>query len=423
MPELSFDLNLIIQNAINFLWHVAAFAAPALLLMMAWQLWVYYLNFNFIHKMKWVTLQIRIPRDVFKTPQAMELILINALHQTGGTGTWFAKYWLGKVRMWFSLEIVSIEGNVFFFIHSPSSFKDLIESQIYSQYPRAEVLEVPDYAPDAISKAEDEGWSVWGSEFKLTKSDPYPIKTYVDYGLDKAQNLEEEQRIDPITPMMEFLGSMGKGEQMWYQIIVRAATDRYPKPGTRNEMQSWQKEGEAEIQKIMEKYATEDEKGKKKTDFMKVPKSAQDTINAINRAMDKPGFDCGFRAIYMAKKESFRAGNITGLLSVVKQYNSNNLNGFRPTNTTDFDYPWQDFWGKRVAKLKKEIMHAYLLRSFFYMPHKKVHVARKKIEREPFILNSEELATIYHFPGQVSETPSFKRIESKKAEPPANLPL
>ena len=44
------------------------------------------------------------------------------------------------------------------------------------------------------------------------------------------------------------------------------------------------------------------------------------------------------------------------------------------------------------------------------------------IERTPLVLNSEELATIYHFPGQVAETPTFKRIESKRAEPPQNLP-
>ena len=40
-----------------------------------------------------------------------------------------------------------------------------------------------------------------------------------------------------------------------------------------------------------------------------------------------------------------------------------------------------------------------------------------------FILSTEELATIFHLPGRVVETPSFTRIESKKAEPPTNLPI
>jgi len=41
----------------------------------------------------------------------------------------------------------------------------------------------------------------------------------------------------------------------------------------------------------------------------------------------------------------------------------------------------------------------------------------------PFIMNTEELATIYHFPGEVSKTPSLSRISAKKAEPPTNLPI
>nr|HPI82819.1 hypothetical protein [Candidatus Paceibacterota bacterium] len=42
---------------------------------------------------------------------------------------------------------------------------------------------------------------------------------------------------------------------------------------------------------------------------------------------------------------------------------------------------------------------------------------------EVFVLSNEELATIYHFPGMVSETPSFKRVDSKIAKPPSNLPI
>ena len=56
---------------------------------------------------------------------------------------------------------------------------------------------------------------------------------------------------------------------------------------------------------------------------------------------------------------------------------------------------------------------AYINRSAFYKPHK----------RKTIVLNTEELATIYHFPGSVVQTPSLSRIESKKGEPPAGLPV
>ena len=39
------------------------------------------------------------------------------------------------------------------------------------------------------------------------------------------------------------------------------------------------------------------------------------------------------------------------------------------------------------------------------------------------ILNTEELATVYHFPVMTVKTPFVKRTESKKSEPPVSLPI
>jgi hypothetical protein len=39
-----------------------------------------------------------------------------------------------------------------------------------------------------------------------------------------------------------------------------------------------------------------------------------------------------------------------------------------------------------------------------------------------FILNTEELATLYHFPGEVAATPGIPRIDSVKGSAPANVP-
>jgi hypothetical protein len=59
------------------------------------------------------------------------------------------------------------------------------------------------------------------------------------------------------------------------------------------------------------------------------------------------------------------------------------------------------------------MLDAYKRRAYFYKPFKKSH----------FVMNTEELATIYHFPGGVAATPTFSRIGSKKAEAPSNLPI
>ncbi|KKP85697.1 MAG: hypothetical protein UR88_C0010G0019 [Candidatus Nomurabacteria bacterium GW2011_GWA1_35_8] len=39
------------------------------------------------------------------------------------------------------------------------------------------------------------------------------------------------------------------------------------------------------------------------------------------------------------------------------------------------------------------------------------------------VMNTEELATLWHFPGQILKVPTLERIESKEASPPTNLPI
>jgi len=42
--------------------------------------------------------------------------------------------------------------------------------------------------------------------------------------------------------------------------------------------------------------------------------------------------------------------------------------------------------------------------------------------RKQVILNTEELATVYHIPSIMLEVPTLTRIAAKKVEPPAGLP-
>lgn len=405
-----------------FISSLAPIWVPIMLIIVAWHMWVKYLRVSYLASLEWSMLEIRIPRDVFKSPEAMEIALVNAFHQGGGMGNWYQKYWQGRVHMWFSLEIVSLEGKVYFFIRTPKTFRSLVESQIYAQYPQAEISEVSDYT-GRVPHSKIGEWSMFGSEFKLTKPDPYPIKTYVDYGLDKASSsLDPEQQIDPITQMLEFMGSIGKGEQIWFQILIKVHTSRYHKPGTWFETRDWKDLAKEEIQKVIKSGLMVTDDAAART-TLNLTKGQQEVIAAIERNVNKQGFDCGMRVIYLAEKDRFNPINITGVLSMVKQYNSPSLNGFAPANATGFDYPWQDPKGRRTQALKLEMYNAYRERSFFYPPHHSKKVANKKVHRKPFVLSSEELATVFHFPGRVAETPSFKRIDSKKVEPPVNLPM
>lgn len=391
-----------------FLW------VPPILAYIAWHSWMHYINRLHLSEVKWTLLEIRIPKDVYKTPLAMELVIINALYQSGGYGNWYQKYWLGNLPAIFSLEMVSIEGDVKFFIRTQSKYKSIVESQIYAQYPQAEVKEAEDYTRDVPPHNKNGEWSMFGSEFKLTGDDPVPIKTYVDYGLDKpaiapmAGSDTGSNQIDPISSTMELLGSMREGEQFWIQILVRPSNwARYPKAGEWFKKEKWTDVGKNKIKEIQKKA---------KEDGGPLSKSDQDLINVIQRSITKYGFDSGIRAIYLSKKESFDASRITALVGIFRQYNSADLNGFAPCNVTAFDYPWQDFSGARAVELKRIMLESYRHRGFFYTPY-------RTPSTKMFVLNTEELATLFHFPGRVSETPTFQRIESKKSEPPTNLPI
>jgi len=325
------------------------------------------------------------------------------------------------MRADFSLELISIEGNIHFLVRMRKSFKRFFETQVYAQYPSAEVYEVPDYVHAVPFAEEDSDWDIWGAEFTLSKPDPYPIKTYIDYGLDKDQF--EEKKVDPITPMLEFLGSLGKGEQIWFQIMVRA--NRGKKDRTSPWKRDWHDEAQELIKQIIEKAKDRGGSAPEEGDdysFTMLTDGERNLIKAIERNVAKHGFDCGMRGIYLAHKDFYDKSNIPGLFGVIKQYSSEELNGFRPIRYTDIDYPWQKYVdistrpislkGARVSRMKWTLFDSYRRRGWFFPPY----------ERKPFVLNTEELATIFHIPGQVSETATLGRIQSQKAEPPQNLP-
>lgn len=360
---------------------------------------------KYIKEMEWVLLEIKLPREILKSPQAMEVVL-NSFHQTN-EGQWVSRLTEGVIRPWFSLEIVSIGGRVHFYVRTPIKFKNLIESQFYSQYPEVEIVEAADYTLDVPYGLNNSDWDVAAFEFELTKEDPYPIKTYVDYGLDKDP--KEELKVDPLAAVVELLGSMKPGEQMWFQILVMAAKDRFKVKGSRKKA-DWVKKAEEVIQEKIAKTKSED---KPKGDVNLLSPGEKKVIEYIQRNVSKFGFDCGIRTLYVAKANVFDKVNFGAMASVMKQFGSAELNGFKPGKSTAIKYPWQDITGRKEPRLKWEMFDAYRQRAYFYGPYKK----------QPFVLNTEELATLFHLPGQVAETPTLERIESRRGEPPANLPI
>jgi hypothetical protein len=421
--ELLYKFNTeIIPLIYKILFVISPVIVPIILIYVLVLLWVKYVQLKYINKQKPVLLEIKIPKDIQKSPLAMEIVL--GVMQQSGAATYTEAYLDGKVAPWFSLELVSLEGQVHFYVWaSEAKFKKLLEAQIYAQYPTIEVYEVPsekDYVKHFVY--DQDKHIIWGLQFGLTDKDVYPIKTYVDYNMDKDQ--KDEYKIDPMTAVLEYLGSVDKKQQVWIQILIRKHGKEDLKNFRLKKKADWKDEAKEEIQSIRAE-ATPPTTG----DFPGFPnptKGQVEKIAAIERSIGKMSFDTCMRGFYLSEKEVFNPVYISGLIGSARQYSSNYLNGFKLKTKTDVSDQFKDLCtvfpflisakDKKVQRYKKEMYNAYRLRSFFYPPY-------QYYRQNPFILNTEELATIYHFPGNVSATPTLSKIASKKSEPPANLPI
>ncbi len=108
-----FEIIYAVLSYTAFIW------APILLVIIAARYWLEYRQMEYIRKnFEFIMLEVRVPRIVDKTPLAMELVM--HAFQQGSKGTWYDRWWKGQVKPWFSLEMVSLEGSVKFFIRTPS---------------------------------------------------------------------------------------------------------------------------------------------------------------------------------------------------------------------------------------------------------------------------------------------------------------
>lgn len=395
----------------KFFFEFAPIWLPLFLIFAACKLWVTYVRAEFIAKQETVLLDIRIPEIVDKSPAAMEAVL-SVMFITGGESTFLDRLWLGKVRVWHSLELVSFGGQIHFYVWTRKATKQVVMNQLYSQYPSIEISEVPDYATRFDFSLEKYG--VWGCDFLLSGGNPKPIKTYIDYGLDRDP--KEEYKIDPMAALIEFLGSIGPRQQLWIQFVIRSHKGGLRDPKSIFKTRDFKSEAKEKIAGIFAKPEMVDiseVQGLPKT-TKKLSKGQIEEISMIERKMQKYVFEGGIRVIYIAEKDAFEGTNIPGLIGIWRTFSAPGFNGFSPTRfSAKYDYPWDDYNGQREDRDKYKVFDAYRRRAWFFAPYQLSYS----------LFSTEEIATIWHFPGQAVRTPTLPRIPSTRQEPPANLPV
>jgi hypothetical protein len=394
-----------------------------------WTEWIIVRQTRWMSDKKFILLAIDVPKDNEQSPMAVEQMMTNLAGAHAPYSKW-ELWWDGAVQMAFSFEIVSIDGYIQFLIHTPDNLRDMIEAAVYAQYPEAEITEVDDYVDSIPDIYPNDEYDFWGSELEQQNHWAYPIKTYKDFEHGLTQELK-----DPMAALLEMFSRLGTGEQAWFQIMIQ--------PGD----YKWQSTGKSVVDKIMGK-ATRVKTGfvgdamssvgteaatwgaeaanslfgtslevsgttAPQDDMMgmfNMSPLTRKTLELVERKISKEGFNCKIRMVYVAKKENFQKAKRVGtFFSVVKQFGAANSNSFRPSKeaTVKANYFMAE---QRKIWITNKLVKAYKARSMWRgMP--------------PFILNSEELATLYHFPAFTIKAPLLKRTESKKAEPPTTLPV
>lgn len=413
LNELSALSGSLLSSGLSYLWTLWPIWVPILAINAAWHFWLLYIRSNWVKNQGSVLLEIRIPKEQLKSPAAMEFVL-QGIWENANISTPADAFWEGKMREWFSLEIIAVNGQVRFFIWAFPRWKKIIESRIYAQYPGAEVYEAEDYALN-LHYAPEKTY-VWGINTELVKADPYPIKTYIEYELDKKKGDEQEEIVDPLTPVLEYMGSFGPHEFGAIQILIRAHAAEDYLYGRVWKKKDWTDDIKVALQEVVDKEALLKPSEGESQNFLNLTKTQTETIAAIQRNAGKLAFDTMIRMIYVAPQDNYEKTRGIGLIGSTRQFGSKNLNGIKPTFPFSFTHSWQDFNSIRKNMRLRELIDAFKRRAFFGPKYYRLY-------GKPYILTTEELATLFHIPGTVATTPTLVRAPSKKAEAPANLPI
>jgi len=261
-----------------------------------------------------------------------------------------------------SFEIIAYPDFIGFFVHTPTKYAQLVEKQILGAYQSVEVVEMVE--PNIFK----EGSYVTAGEFGLSGKPYQPIKTYVDY----------EEKSDPLSSIVGSLANMVDGEGASIQVLITSADG------------DWSKDGQKFVMKKQQEVGEVDDKGKRKNKI----DILQEQQQAIIKKCSKVGFRVFIRVAASGPTKDIAEARLNVIAGAFAQFGNPGLNSLK------------------FKKVEENRLRTFMF-DFIY---------RRVPYKGGAILNVEELATVYHFPNKLVETPGVDWLFSKKAAPPQNLP-
>ncbi len=378
-------------------------------------------------RVRFVVLSVRVPKDSELGPIAAEQIIttFHGIYQQ--LGFWDRLFGISPDQI--SLEIANVNNSITFYVTCPKKLRTLVEGQVYAQYPDVEIEMVQDYADERIARSSRGGMNAdlfknaVGVELELTGPDFDPIKRYPQF-----EDRVNKVYIDPMAGITSALAKLNDpSEQVWLQIILKPLNDSWRLWYTRT---AWMmNQGVfANIEKIQDIYANIICTRKLYLRIIFFPYYAYLYLRILFTGVGKNIFaldgaegevlDEGTSKMH--EKETAESGRMDKIAKLLYEVNVRVV--YLPKNKKD---------DATMSKLR-EIVGSFkqfnlpFLNGFcdreYIMDTSIVERYRMRWMEDPVMMNSEELATVWHLPNQLVQTPLISWVRSKKMEPPSDLP-
>ncbi len=289
----------------------------------------------------------------------------------------------------FAFEIVAAGGLVKYYAAVPISLIDVVKQAVISAYPSAQLEEVEEH--NIFSPVGKISGTV-GGELSLKEHYAYPIATYQELKRDAMQSL------------LNALSTLDKEDGAGIQIMLRPAD-----PGWRKGAQAIaaKKRKGKESKKGMDAVfwwfkhlalafikPPDDKAGDKDPNKNNLSGLDQAILDSIDDKTRYPAYEILIRLVVSSNVSQRAQSILNNIVAAFALFDAQGKNGFKYTESNDIE----------------DFVTAYILRFF---PQ----------ESNKSILNSVELATLFHFPDQKNiPTSQLERQASKQVDGPRNAP-
>jgi hypothetical protein len=292
-----------------------------------------------------------------------------------------------------ALEIVASKKELNFYVAVPFAYTTVVEKAITAQYPEASVKKCEEHNIFAEGRGLK---GIRGGYFWGTKNYFYPIKTY--------QAIEDE----PLDTILNSLSMLEEDEGGAIQILIRPVSPKKvtAAKGLVQKIQKGpsKKSGLSDVaSELVSPGSTTNQSSPEP--YRMTPIEEQVT-KEIDRKASKFGFETRIRVIVAARDDQRAELLYNQVRSAFNQFSDLSLNGFKL---------------KREKRNIKRLISSYIFRYFDDKVFEGERFYAKK-RGHNLILNSEELASIFHFPNALIKTPGVSWLPAKSQQIPINLP-